>query len=74
MALNFGFELRDDGKVEIFDRDDGEVAVILTTEQAWAFYRWWKDGLCPECASDINVGEIVCDDCYDAATRYRKTH
>lgn len=74
MALDFGFELRNDGRVEIFDRDDSEIAFILTADQAWAFYHWWNDGLCPVCANDINVGEIICESCYDDAKRYRETH
>lgn len=65
------FELRDDGNaVECFNRETGNIRFTLTTEQAWAFYHWWNDGLCPVCASDINVGEIVCDSCFADAQRF----
>lgn len=68
---DFRFELRDNGqRVEIFNRANGKVALTLTTEQAWTFYRWWNDGICPVCANEINVGEIVCDACFADAQRF----
>lgn len=30
-----------------------------------------RDGRCPVCDEEINVGEIICDSCYNRAEHYR---
>lgn len=31
----------------------------------------FRDGRCPVCDEEINVGEIICDDCYNHAEHHR---
>jgi len=68
------------------DNDGGDVtfydiraytATAITTlgwEEMQKLNEWYNDGLCPACGADINVGEVICDECYAAATYYRATH
>ena len=48
--------------------------ITLDDDEMWALIEWFTDGVCPVCGTNINVGEIVCDSCFQEAFRYNATH
>lgn len=55
----------------ISDSGSGRREINLDDEEMKALFQWYFDGRCPVCGVDINEGEVVCDDCFKRAERYR---
>ena len=47
---------------------------MLNSSEMHALWKWYTDGLCPICLAEINVGQTVCDECYQDAMTYRETY
>jgi predicted amidophosphoribosyltransferase len=62
----------DGGDVTLYDIRAYTAALITTLD--WTEMRklieWYTDGTCPVCGEDINAGEVICDSCYDRASRF----
>ena len=62
----------DGGDVTLFDirAYTADFITALGWEEMRKLIEWYTDGICPVCGEDINFGEVVCDDCYDQASRF----
>lgn len=62
----------DGGNVTIYDirAYTAERETTLDQDEIWNLMNWYLDGCCPVCGDEINVGEVICDACYENASRY----
>ena len=70
-SLRFEVE---NGDVEIIDAANGKRLVKIPSAAVGDLLNVVNDGLCPECGSDINVGQVICGYCLDRAVAYREQH
>jgi hypothetical protein len=42
----------------------------LTDGEVGGLIEWYYDGRCPVCGTEINVGEVICDSCFENASRF----
>lgn len=74
-AINTPTQSRTDSQIAFkygHEPDNDLITVEICDETAEKIFRFVFDGWCPACcANEINVGEIVCGDCFDKALMFR---
>ena len=48
--------------------------ITLSQSDLNELINWATDGECQVCRTPVNVGELICDECYEQAKSYRVQH
>ena len=55
----------------ISDYTNGELLVKIPQKYAGDLSLVINDGVCSECGENINLGQVICDHCFEIAKQYR---